>query len=165
MADKTRFTRMPGGTNVDEEMAAELFGSVSVTWSDKLTGDHVKWNASDLNPVHFGKVFAYGLAKLAEDRTSAASEGEKLAARREIIEFFKGTEWKKPRAAGGPTVSAEIEALAQLKGASVAAIQTALRKKYTKEQREEILASDEVQEKAAEIRKARENEVDLDDLL
>jgi hypothetical protein len=73
--------------------------------------------------------------------------------------------WEKEREGGGPTVSAEVEALAKIKGKPVAAIQKALRE-YDKEARAKILANPKVVAMAAEIRKAREEAVtvDLDDM-
>lgn len=72
-------------------------------------------------------------------------------------------EWEKEREGGGPTVSAEVEALAELKGCGVAAIQKALRE-YDDETRKKILARPEVQKIADRIRKDRVVAADLSDM-
>lgn len=108
----------------------------------------------------------YGLSKLLQDRSSSVPTGpEKLAAMNEVFAQLAAGDWEKERTRGAPTVSAEVEALAAIKGTSVAAIQKALRN-YTKEQKEKILGSEVVQAKAAEIKAAREEaaDVSLDDL-
>lgn len=103
--------------------------------------------------------------KLANFAASAKAEGRD---RLEMIDegwtqLCSGV-WEKEREGGGPTVSAEVEALATIKGVSVSAIQKAL-KGYTKEQKAAILANPKVKAKADEIRKEREEaSVDLDDL-
>jgi len=149
----------------------EETGSVDVTVREKVDGDF-----KDLDTQAFGidginedirpKVELYGLSKLLQDRSSAIPTGpDKLAAMNEVFAQLANGEWEKERTRGAPTVSAEVEALASLKGASVAAIQKALRN-YTKEQKEKILGSKAVQDKAAEIKAAREEaaDVNLDDL-
>ena len=108
----------------------------------------------------------YGLSKLLQDRTSQIDAGPgKLDAMREVYALFEKGEWEKERVAGAPTVSAEVEALAEIKGISVAVAQKALREK-TPEQRAKILAHPSVVAKAAEIKAARDgaDAVDLDDL-
>jgi hypothetical protein len=107
----------------------------------------------------------YGLSKLLQDRSSDTDSGPaKLDAMREVMAMFKAGQYEKERRAGAPVVSAEVEALAQLKGITVAQTQAALRK-YTKEQRDKILSNEKIVAKAKEIRAAREeSDVDLDDL-
>jgi hypothetical protein len=110
-------------------------------------------------------VALYGLSKLLQDRSSDTPAGPgKLNAMREVFALLESGTWERERKAGAPVVSAEVEALAALKGVAVAEIQTALRK-YTKEQREQILANPAVVERAKAIRASREtSEVSLDDL-
>ena len=110
-------------------------------------------------------VALYGLSKLLQDRSSDTDSGpEKLDAMRGVFDMFKAGQLEKERRSGAPVVSAEVEALAQLKGYTVAQVQAGLRK-YTKEQREKILSSAAVVAKAKEIRSARENtEASFDDL-
>ena len=101
-------------------------------------------------------VALYGLSKLLQDRTSEVQTGPgKLAAMRDVAELLKSGEWERERRVGAPVVRPEVEALASIKGVSVGDIQKALQR-YTKEQREKILASDAVVAKATEIRAARE---------
>ena len=78
---------------------------------------------------------------------------------REVFSQLASGQWKKERVVGAPTVSAEVEALAQLKGISIPDAQRALRA-YAPEQREKIMAN-------AKIKAAREKEAPetLDDLL
>jgi hypothetical protein len=79
--------------------------------------------------------------------------------------LLKSGNWEFERQGGGPTVSAEVEALAEMKGTSVAAIQKALRE-YDAETRKGILANEKVQKIAARIRADRESgeALDLTDL-
>lgn len=123
--------------------------------------------AGDIHENVRSKVGLYGLSKLIQDRSSDTPAGPgKLASMREVFELLKAGTWERERKAGAPVVSAEVEALASLKGITVAEAQTALRK-YTKEQREKILANETIVAKANEIRKGREANVaavNLDDL-
>jgi len=105
--------------------------------------------------------------KLANFAASAKSEGrDRLEMIREGWEQLKQGIWEKEREGGGPTVSAEVEALAKLKGKPVAAIQKALQT-YDKATRKQILANPKVVEEAAKIRAAREaaQTVELDDMV
>lgn len=118
-------------------------------------------------------VALYGLSKLCMDRTSEVNFSDdkttpesKLAAVQEVFDMLKGGVWERERKAGAPLISAEVEALAELRKVSVAEIQNSLRK-YTKEQREQIFANKAVVAKAAEIKANRTaaEDLDLGDLL
>jgi len=118
------------------------------------------------DPIIAMKERLYGRSKLLQDRSSDTPTGPgKLAAMREVNAQLAEGKWEKERQAGAPTVSAEVEALAQLKDCTVADIQKSLRK-YTKEQKEKVLSNPKVTELAAKIRKSREAtpEIDLLDL-
>jgi hypothetical protein len=101
------------------------------------------------------------------DRTSdvafgtGASPEEKMAAWGEVAELLKQGVWERERKAGAPVVSAEVEALAEIKGISVAEAQTALRK-YDKATKEKILSNAKIVEKAKEIKAKREKAESLD---
>jgi hypothetical protein len=104
--------------------------------------------------------------KLANFAASAKSEGrDRLEMLDEGWNLLKSGNWEFERQGGGPTVSAEVEALAEMKGTSVAAIQKALRE-YDAETRKGILANEKVQKIAARIRADRESgeALDLTDL-
>jgi len=125
----------------------------------------------DLSNVHEElqtNVALYGLSKLLQDRTSQVDAGpSKLDAMREVMALLEKGEWEKERTAGAPTVSAEVEALAELKGVSVAVAQKALRN-YSADQRAKILANPSIVERAAKIKASREAEagsVSMDDLM
>jgi hypothetical protein len=107
----------------------------------------------------------YGYSKLLQDRSSDTKAGpDKLVAMEEVAAQLAAGQWERERKAGAPTVSAEVEALAQLKGCSVADIQKSIRK-FTKEQKEKILGNAKVTELAATIRANRDAvEVDLTDM-
>jgi hypothetical protein len=166
----TRYSRVAIGLDSleaeDRESLQIILADVGCAWKDKITGEVVSWTFGTMNIKHIAAACAYGLAKLGEDRTSSVDEDGKLRAREELIEFFKYEEWSKPRAAGAPTVSAEVEALAELRcKGSVARAQQELRK-YTKEERVQILASPEVVKLADQIKGRREEmEVDFSDML
>lgn len=111
-------------------------------------------------------VALYGLSKLLQDRTSEVEVGPgKIAAMTALFEQFKKGVWSAERKAGSPVVSAEVEALAQIKGLTVAGAQAAL-KKYPADVKAAILANPQIVALAATIRAARvETEsVDLSDL-
>lgn len=109
----------------------------------------------------------YGLSKLMQDRSSSVATGpDKLSAMNEVFALLAEGKLQKERTRGAPTVSAEVEALAAIKNTTIPVIQKTLNR-YDKETRDKILAHKSVQERAAEIRRAREGEqleVDLEDL-
>jgi hypothetical protein len=118
--------------------------------------------AENLRP----QVSLYGLSKLLQDRASDVPVGPgKIAAMNDLMEQFRNGTWSAERTPGAPVVSAEVEALAAIKGVSVAVIQNSLRQ-YPVEVRKNILANAAVVAKAAEIRSARgeAKPVDLGDL-
>ena len=118
--------------------------------------------AEELHP----NIMLYGLKQVISDRCSQVDTGpDKLAAMREVAAQLKAGQWKKDRVVGAPTVSAEVEALAQLKGISIPDAQRAL-KSYAPEQREKILSNAKIKELAAQIRASRETApvTSLDDL-
>lgn len=119
--------------------------------------------AEELRP----NVGCYGLSKILQDRTSEVKAGpDKMAAMREVMSQLTAGQWEKERVVGAPTVSAEVEALAKLKGITIPDAQRAL-KKYAADVREKILANPQVVELAAAIRKEREGAeaVSLDDMV
>lgn len=146
-------------------------GNVAVTVREKDGGEFVTVDEGSfgMDGVHsdlIDKVALYGLSKLLQDRSSSVPTGpDKLAAMNDAYAQLASGQWEKERTRGAPTVSAEVEALSQLKGVSIPAIQKALRN-YTAEQKEAIMGSELVQSKAAEIKAAREEQPDvsLDDL-
>jgi len=118
--------------------------------------------AEELHP----NITLYGLKQVISDRCSQVETGpDKLAAMREVYAQLCAGQWKKERVVGAPTVSAEVEALAQLKGISIPDAQRAL-KAYSPEQREKIMANAKIKELAAQIRAGRETATvtSLDDL-
>lgn len=109
----------------------------------------------------------YGIKALLSDRTSDVSFGtgatpeQKMEAWGEVAELLRSGVWERERKAGAPVVSAEVEALAQLKKITVAEAQTALRK-YDKATKEKILANPQIVELAKQIKASRESAKDLD---
>jgi hypothetical protein len=144
-------------------------GSVDVVQSKRTEGDsdnevigNRSYPIADIGSSCRLQSDLYGASKKLQDSTSADSKSEhRLVAMDEVWERLKADQWEKPREAGGPTVSAEIEALAELKNAPVAAIQKTLRD-LTPEQRERIMANPTVVAKAAEIKQRREEGVSVD---
>lgn len=120
---------------------------------------------SDVHPDLDALTKLYGLSKLYQDRTSDKKVSEygeqKLTFIDEVRDQINEGKWERERTAGSPTVSAEVEALAELKNCSVADIQKSLRK-YTKEQKEKVFSNPTVVAKAAEIKSARESQIDID---
>jgi len=148
------------GMSVDfkviNKLAKEGENPVTETESFKVADVHANLHKN---------VVLYGVSKLLQDRSSDVPTGPgKLAAMREVMELLQTGEWERERKVGAPVVRPEVEALAEIKGCSVADIQNALRK-YDKVAREKILENEKVVARAAEIRAKREaTTVDLSDL-
>lgn len=166
MAERTN----PFGLDVDLDMDQSAILVKVMKKDDDGNREAVDQNTFPLSSVHENlqlKVGLYGYSKILQDRTSDVKAGpDKLAAMSEVALRLSEGQWEKEREAGGPTVSAEVEALAELKSVSVADIQRALRR-YTPEQKDQILKSDAVQKLATAIRAKREEaeEVDFDNFL
>lgn len=124
--------------------------------------------AHDMPEAMADRVFDYGLAKLGMDRASQVDMGlDKIARINQVWEDLCDGIWEREASRTGPVVAAWIEALAEIKGATVADIQKSL-KVYTDEQKEAIKANPRVAKRAEEITAARNaggNEIDLDDLV
>lgn len=167
------------GLNIDLDQDN---GLVKITPFDQASadaakehGDPVTFNAEDIHPDLIPRVGLFGLSSLLQTRTSSLStegadariEGMKEVFRQ--ISVHGDGKWEKTRVVGSPVVSAEVEALADLRGVSIPDIQESL-KRYSKDDRAKILANDAVKVKADELRKARatksdEASPDLSDLL
>lgn len=136
--------------------SAEVHVSVIERATDSVVESGV-FSARELPENIRPTVELYGLSKLLQDRTSETESGpSKLAAMNEVMDMFRAGQYERERRAGAPVVSAEVEALAEIKGHTVAQVQAALRK-FTKEQREKIFSHPKVVERAAAIRKGRED--------
>lgn len=112
------------------------------------------------------KINLYGLSKFVQDRASDTEVGpDKIPAMTEVYNNLRNGQWEKARVVGSPTVSPEVEALAEIKGITIPDAQKALRA-YSKEQRETILKNPKIVERAAAIRERRATAeaVSLDDL-
>lgn len=133
---------------------------------DETVVESGEFVASEVATAIQKNVVLYGLSKLLQDRTSETEVGPgKIAAIVAVMEQFKAGNWVAERKSGSPVVSAEVEALAAIKGWTVAEAQGAL-KKYDVEVRKQILANPAIVKKAEEIRSARANaeSLSLDDL-
>lgn len=149
-----------------ETMSFEFNGSV-MTVSDGDTRKH-DFNFASL-PHEMGakflelgrktKVsnFAASAEKLGRDRLEMMIEG---------FEQLMNGQWAKPREGGGPVVSAEVEALAQIKGKSVGWVQKNLRE-YDDATRAKILSNPAIVKLAAKIRDERADAdgIDLEDMI
>lgn len=130
-------------------------------------GDNVVavFDRNELEEKILGLILDLGTStKVVNFAAGVKGTDEKIAAMKAGWERLVAGEWEKAREGGGPTVSPEVEALAKIKGASVAAIQKALRE-YSDERRKAILENPKVKAEAEKIRKARQDaDVDLTDL-
>ena len=107
----------------------------------------------------------YGFTKILQDRESGADMLDKLSAYKSCFDDTLAIGViARERKSGGPTVRIEVEALAKLKGITVKQAQTLLQK-YSKEDRETILASEAVTEAVAEMQPTEVAEDAFDDLL
>ena len=129
--------------------------------------DSRAFSIEDVHAELRANVELYGLSKLLQDRTSQVDAGPgKLAAMSEVMDLLSKGEWEKERTSGAPTVSPEVEALAEIKSLTVGQTQKVLRN-YTPEQRAKILANPKVVSRANEIRAERDTgaaEASFDDL-
>jgi len=114
------------------------------------------------------RVFDYGLAKLGMDRASQEDMGlDKINRICDVWSDLCNGIWERESVRSAPVVAAWVEALADIKGVSVADIQKAL-KGYSDDQKAALKANPKVKAKAEEIEKARkstEDGIDLGDLL
>lgn len=109
----------------------------------------------------------FGFKSLFQARASQVATSDKLAYWQALDAQFQKGEWASERTGGAPTVAPWVEALAQLKGASVAAIQKAL-SGYDKDTRAKMRTKVETEhaDLIAEILQAKvDATVDLDDLV
>ena len=146
------------------QVLVQVWDYESETESDSAVFDFAEL-PDDIAP----RVSLYGLAKVLSDRNSQVKENPKakLDGMREVMERFRAGEWEAERTGGGlGVVSAEVQAIAELKGISIPDAQAAL-KAYDRETRQRILASSKVQERAKAIKTKREaaQPQKLDDLL
>lgn len=134
--------------------------------TDEIIDEH-SFPAADVHESLRLNCGLYGLSKLLQDRSSDVKTGpEKLSAMKAVAEQLSGGMWQKERKVGAPTVSAEVEALAQFKSITIPQAQAALRR-YDKTAREQILAHADIVALAKTIREGREQETvqELDDML
>lgn len=133
---------------------------------DESVVETAEFAGADVHTNLRNNVALYGLSKLLQDRTSEVPTGPgKVAAMKELMEQFKSGTWTAERKAGAPVVSAEVEAVAELKGCTTAEAQLSL-KGYDVETRKKILANPKVVALAQEIRGRRTaaTPTDLSDL-
>ncbi len=146
-----------------DQMSVDV--SVKERESDEVIDSH-SFAASGIHDDLKQLTALYGLSKLLQDRSSDVKTGpEKLSAMKGVAEQLSSGQWQKERKVGAPTVSAEVEALAQFKGITIPQAQAALRR-YDKSARDQILGHASIQELATTIREARDTETvaDLSDL-
>jgi hypothetical protein len=141
-------------------------GMVKVLEPSEDGGVMAMFDVSNL-PGHIThQLLLYGLKQKLSDtvRDIDSTEG-KVEGMRAMYERLEAGHFTMEREVGSRTVAAWIEAVAELKGISVAAAQKALTA-YTEEQKKKIRESDKVKAKTAEIEAARKDgeEVDLTDL-
>lgn len=143
-------------------LSYEIVGTV-LTVSD---GDEIlaRFDREDIPDAMVAKMIDLGHStKVVNFAAGVKGTDEKLDAMRDGWSRLMNGEWEKEREGGGPTVSAEVEALAEFKGISVAAAQKALRA-YDAEGRKKILGNEKIQKIAKRIKEEREDEADLSDL-
>jgi len=157
----------PFRTKVDLNAETQRIKVQIIKKDDESVVEEGEFAAADVHANLRHNVALYGLSKLLQDRTSEVEVGPgKIAAMGAVMDNFKAGNWVQERKSGTPVVSAEVEALAALKGLSVAEAQAAL-KKYDVEVRKQILANPTIVAKAEEIRAARKTAegIDLSNLL
>lgn len=121
----------------------------------------------DVHPDVRGLVWDYGMAKLGMDRASQFEGQEKLEKIAQVYEDLCNGIWERESKRGATIVAAWIEALAEVKGATIPEIQASL-KGYTDAQKEKIRANPAVAAKTKEVldrRAGAGSTVNLDSLL
>ena len=136
---------------------SENTSDMTVKWTDKVEGSSLTVCFHDVATKLQARVSLYGLAKLCEDRSSSADPDDKFTVRREVMQLLHEGRWEKEAVRGAPVVSPEIEALSEITGESIPAIQKA-RKRYSDEQWLIILERSGAKERAEEIREDRKAE-------
>lgn len=136
--------------------------------SDKEFYDERTFLASEIAEALQTWTFLYGVSKILQDRCSGTSVADgKLEEMDEVFSMLKEGKKNRERQVGSPVVSAEVEALAELKGVTIPDIQRSL-SKYDADTRKKILSNAQVQAKAQEIKERRASAGDgasLDDLV
>lgn len=156
----------PFRTKVELDAVAMSIRVQIIKKEDDSVLESAEFPATSIAETLRGNVALYGYSKLLQDRTSEVEVGPgKIAAMQALAEQFAKGVWSAERKAGSPVVSAEVEALAQLKECTVPEMQSAL-KKYTAEVKEAIFKNPKVVELAATIRAGRKSAetINLDDL-
>ena len=121
----------------------------------------------DVHPDVRGMVWDYGMAKLGMDRASQFEGHEKLEKIAQVYDDLCNGIWERESKRGATIVAAWIEALAEVKGATIPEIQASL-KGYSDEQKEKIRANPAIVAKTKEVMDRRAgagSTVDLDSLL
>ena len=110
------------------------------------------------------EIFVYGISKIIDDRLSQVAADLKMSQAKKLVEQFLAGDWKAERTAGARFLPTVVEAIAQIKGCSVASAQAAYRG-LDDEQR--IVLKGNLAETISAIEEARSKaaEVGLDDLL
>lgn len=145
------------------EATFKLVNKATEAVEDQLV---LKWADVHENCRNF--VILYGMTKLVQDRESGADMLQKLDAYKECFDATLAIGiLARERQGGAPTVRLEVEALAVVKKIGVKQAQ-ALLAKYSKEDREKILASEPVKKQTEKMAKKLAEEVDtvsFDDLI
>lgn len=144
--------------------AAKKRDSDSVAWKDADVVGTATFDASKLpgfpddpafDPESIcGKTLIYGLRKKLEDGTSDSESDDKLTDRRALYEVLLSGEWERERTSGARTVAVHIEALSNLKGVTVAAMQKAWRE-TDETTRQKVLANPTVKAEMEKVEKSR----------
>ncbi len=125
--------------------------------------------AFEINGLEFpdeirDEIFVYGISKIIDDRLSQVPADLKIDEAEKLVEQFMAGNWKAERTARARFLPTVVEAIAQIKGCSVASAQAAYRG-LDDEQR--IVLKGNLAETISAIEEARSKaaEVGLDDLL
>ena len=134
------------------------------TVTDKHNGKSFSYDVAEYEDDINAKVLMFGAKSLFQARASQVDNAEKVAYWAALDAQLRGGSWESERTHTVRVVSAEVEALAQIKDVSVAEIQVAL-KSLEEEKRAKVLANPAVAKLATTIREKREaTVVDLEDL-
>lgn len=131
---------------------------------DSASDTDYTFEYSELPEEIADRVAVYGLGKVLQDRNSQVDADGKIAGMVKTYESLVSGQWKAERSVGARFLPAVIEAIATVKGCSVAAAQAAYR---ALDDAQRVVLKENLAEEIAKVeaKRAAAEDVDLDDLI
>lgn len=146
----------------------EIHSTLTVIGKDKVTGDSIEFNRSDVSRENLPYLDCFALKTILSTRVSQADPDDKMEQMRDVIALLKTPKWTKEREGGGiAIVSTFVQAVAKVKGCTIPQAQQSL-KSFDKEAKDKMRKNAKVVKAMRDIEAAQTKEaedlVDLDDL-